>query len=357
MDQLRGPGGPRTARAGKVAAPRNERAILPCRGRRWQNPWDSRRPRTKARAEAPGLAFAQGCAQARAVHAVPSGPGGCDQVTISNGFGVKLLRDRLIRHRLACPSEAMSDHARKGATGQSRSGTRMPGAAGQAGVKWVAYMDESGNRTGKDIEGESDLFVLACVTGSPDTLARLADMVRGMKRGLAPGFSPDRWELHGKEIVHGPEKGPFRAPLLARTVPKKIAILRGIADIVHEVGADIIVAVVPCKKIRRDHGKNHVMEYAMAMLLERLELLARVRGVDVVRIVSDEMRRGDQERAAAILSSMSLGHSAISSVRATRLSGIEYVSSMSSVLNQVADVVAYAINRSGGGGREPWRRG
>jgi len=228
----------------------------------------------------------------------------------------------------------------------------MPGAVGQAGVEWVAYMDESGNRTGKDIVGESDLFVLACVTGSPDTLARLADMVRGMKRGLAPGFSPDQWELHGKEIVHGPEKGPFRAPLLARTVPKKTAILQSIADIVHEVGADIIVAVVPCKKIRKNHGKDHVMEYAMTMLLERLELLARMRGAGVVRIVSDEMRRGDQERVAAILSNMSLGHSAISGVRATRLSGIEYVSSMSSVLNQVADVVAYTINRHGGGDEE-----
>lgn len=212
-------------------------------------------------------------------------------------------------------------------------------------------MDESGNRTGKDIKEEGDLFVLACVTGSPDTLARLVDMIRGMKRGLAPNSSPDSWELHGKEIMHGAGKKSAWTPLRARTVPKKIAIMQGIVDIVHELDVDVIVAVVPSKKIRRNHGKGSVMENAMTMLLERLEMFARLRGVGEVRIVADEMRGGDQERASAILSDMASGHSAISSMRASRLSGIEYVSSMSSVLNQVADIVAYIINRRGGGDR------
>jgi len=281
-----------------------------------------------------------------------SKPIGCDQVSINNGFGVKLLWDRLIRHLQTCPPEAMSDHVHKGARGQSRSGTRMPGSVSRVATRWVAYIDESGNKTGKDIDEEGDLFVLACVTGSPDTLARLADMVEGMKRGLAPGFSPSQWELHGKEIMHGPEKKSRQTPRLARTIPKKIAILRGIADIVHEVGADIIVAVVPSKEIRKIHGKDHVMAHAIIILLERLERFARLRGINELHIVSDEMRIRDQERANTILSNMSSGRSSISSVRAMRLSGIEYVSSMSSVLNQVADVVAYTINRHGGGDEE-----
>lgn len=137
--------------------------------------------------------------------------------------------------------------------------------------------------------------------------------------------------------------------MLARTVTKKIAILQGIADIVHELDVDIVVAVVPSKQIRKNHGKDRVMEHALTMILERLEMFARLREIDELRIVSDEMRDRDQEKASAILSNMSSGRSAISGMRAAHLSGIEYVSSMSSVLNQVADVVAYTINRHGGG--------
>lgn len=260
-----------------------------------------------------------------------------------------MLQDLLITRQTLRSAEIMPDRSHGDAIDPPRSDARMPGPSSRTTARWVAYMDESGNRTGKDIREEGDLFVLACVTGSPDTLARLADAVRGMKRGLAPSFNPDLWELHGKEIMHGPEKKPRRAPLLARTIPKKIAILQGIADIVHELNVDIVVAVVPSKQIRKSHGKYHVMEHAMTVVLERLETYARLHGIDELRIVSDEMRGGDQERVSAILSNMSSGRSAISGMRAAHLSGIEYVSSMSSVLNQVADVVAYTINRHGGG--------
>lgn len=83
------------------------------------------------------------------------------------------------------------------------------------GPGWVAYMDESGR------DDENECFVLACIVGSTATMDRLDGEVRGLKRGLVPESDPETWELHGKEIWHGPDRKRGRTPLWPRTRAKK----------------------------------------------------------------------------------------------------------------------------------------
>jgi len=75
------------------------------------------------------------------------------------------------------------------------------------GQEWVAYVDESGSRVGA--RGGPGRFVLACVAGSPEAIAGLAESVRRLKLELVPKIDPADWELHAGDMFHGRGGSPL----------------------------------------------------------------------------------------------------------------------------------------------------
>lgn len=229
-------------------------------------------------------------------------------------------------------------------SGQDRAG----GKAGRAildkldlahKAEWVAYMDESG----RDVESKH--FVLACVVGKPSDLDRLSCEIRGLKRGLVPRSDPDAWELHGKEIWHGPDRKRGHAPLWLRNKEKKIDVLGAIVRAACDHDVMVFSAVINKGTLRKTHEEPRVMEYAITFLLERLERFLEAQGRnEMCRIVSDNIRAGDRRRAEMAVARLAQGASALSNVVTKHISGIEYVDSLCSNNTQVADIMAYIIS-------------
>lgn len=205
--------------------------------------------------------------------------------------------------------------------------------------------------------------MLACVAGSPKALAELEEKIRRLKLELAPKADPAGWELHAGDMFHN--RGGSILGLLE--TKKQMAIMRRIVDIVR--GCDVVLFYIVVMGTRM-HGKRathaRVVEHATALLVERLEQFAQEQGEGVtLRVVSDNAREHQRlamERALerrATRRSPPLGR--------RRVTLIEFADSLSNGLVQVADALAYIINRHAGGDaafgemfrdirRKTWRR-
>jgi len=206
---------------------------------------------------------------------------------------------------------------------------------------WVAYMDGPGR------DAASEYFVLACVVGRTATMDRLDAEAKGLKRGLVPESDPGAWELHGKEIWHGPDRKRRRTPLWPRTRAKKIAILGATVDTICDHDVTIFAVVAKKDYLRRTHGNDSkIVGYATTFLLEYLERFLRVHDrKEKVRAVSDSVRAGDRHETEKALADLIRGNNAQSHVKARRISGIELTDSLSSNNTQAADITAYVISR------------
>ncbi|MDD9808430.1 MAG: DUF3800 domain-containing protein [Thaumarchaeota archaeon] len=204
--------------------------------------------------------------------------------------------------------------------GEGATGRQDPGT----GPGWVAYMDESGR------DDSSEYYVLACVVGRVAAMDRLAGEIRGLKRGLVPESDPGAWELHGKEIWHGPDRKRGRTPLWPRTKAKKIAILGATVGTVCDHDVTVFAVVVQKEYLRRVHGNDsRAVEYAITFLLEYLERFLRTRGKkDRVRVVSDSVRIGDRREIEKAFAGLARGDNTLSYVKTGRISEIAYVDSV-----------------------------
>ena len=221
--------------------------------------------------------------------------------------------------------------------GEGATGRQDPGT----GPGWVAYMDESGR------DDSSEYYVLACVVGRVAAMDRLAGEIRGLKRGLVPESDPGAWELHGKEIWHGPDRKRGRTPLWPRTKAKKIAILGATVGTVCDHDVTVFAVVVQKEYLRRVHGNDsRAVEYAITFLLEYLERFLRTRGKkDRVRVVSDSVRIGDRREIEKAFAGLVRGDNTLSYVKTGHILEIVYVNSLSSNNTQAADIMAYVIGR------------
>lgn len=207
------------------------------------------------------------------------------------------------------------------------------------GEEWVAHMDESGR------DAESEHFVLACVVGKATVLDRLSCEIRGLKRGLVPKSDPGAWELHGKEIWHGPDRKRGNSPLWLRNKEKKVGVLGAIVRAACDHDIAVFSVAINKEALRKTHEEPRVVEYAMTFLLERLERFFCARAKkETCRVVSDNIRAADKRRVEAAVTSLTNGDSTLSNIVIKHVSRIEYVDSLSSNNIQVVDVIAYIIS-------------
>ena len=212
-------------------------------------------------------------------------------------------------------------------------------------VEWTAYIDESGR------DGQSDHFVIACIIGSPKTMAVLVKAIRGFKRGLAPKCDPDLWELHGQNIMHGFEPGirlgsvyiPGRGPRM-RDPTQKIAVFNSAINTVCEFDLTVFGIFVPNKQTSKKY-KDKVLELTTTILFEQLEQFAQTKPVGAIRIVSDSVLPNNQQTITTSFNNSRQGNNTISKIKTSHLTEIDYIDSKNSVLIQTADLLAYVINR------------
>lgn len=200
--------------------------------------------------------------------------------------------------------------------------------------EWAAYVDESGSGIGA--RGGPGRLVLACVAASQETTAEIDERIRRLKLELVPWLDPADWELHAGDMFHNRAGSPLRS----MTTDEKMVVMRRIVDIV--CGSDAVtfpVIVTGVRTRRRGAGTTKTVEHATTLLIERLEGFAQERGRITLRVVSDNVPKGQclaMERA--------LGRRG-----ARAVTGIEFADSRSGAMLQVADAMAYAINRDAGG--------
>lgn len=208
-------------------------------------------------------------------------------------------------------------------------------------AEWIAYIDESGNRSGT--EGEGKHFVLACVAGSLMGLNELEEKIRRLKLKLAPKSDPSGWELHAADIMHN--RGT--SPLGTTSMDKKLSIMQEIMDIVNE--CDVVLFGISVKSTmlrKRNFTPYKITEHAMELLVERLEMLAQEVGMPL-RVISDNM---DEKYRPAMRSALRRRAARrLGSFRGMRVAGITFVDSRFHALVQAADAIAYIINRYIGG--------
>ncbi len=206
-------------------------------------------------------------------------------------------------------------------------------------VEWTAYVDEAGK------DEKSNEFVLACIIGSPATIAKLSCAVREFKRGLAPEDDPDSWELHGKDMMRGSKPRQKRG-LRVRTTMQRIAIFNAALTIVREHDVTLFCVLVSNKKGSKAHNRDKILEYAVTILFERLDQFVHTsETADTVRIVSDYVTESHQKKIAAAFTNSKQGNSTISNIQTSHVTGIEYVDSKNSVPIQIADLIAYVVKR------------
>lgn len=229
--------------------------------------------------------------------------------------------------------------------------------------EWHAYVDESGGRLGARA-GQGRL-VLACIAGSPGSLAELAEKIRRLKLELVPRTDPADWELHAGDMFHGRGGTPLGS--IGKT--QKMAVMRKIVGIV--CGSDVVPFGVVVTSASM-HGKKvtdtRITRHATTLLVERLERFAQGLGDGAtLRIFSDNVFESNRVAMKGALAKWVSGSHAQSG-KIHRVTGTKFVDSRSSALVQVADAIAYVINRYAGGdeefgdmfwniGRKAWRRG
>lgn len=209
---------------------------------------------------------------------------------------------------------------------------------------WVAYVDESGSGMGQGSGPRR--FVLACVAGSPAAIEDLAEKVRRLKLELVPGIDPSDWELHAGDMFH--DRGG--SPLGSLGMETKMPIMRRIANIVRD--SDVVPLGVVLTGASM-HGKRatdaKIIAHATSLLAERLERLAQGVGDRVtLRLVSDNAPEGQRLAMKRALDRQAGGWPP-SRGGARAVTGIEFVDSLRNALVQVADALAYIINRHAGG--------
>ena len=212
---------------------------------------------------------------------------------------------------------------------------RLPRAGGPGAADWTLYMDESGKAG--DREGH---YVLGCLAGDAGAIARVADRLYYLKRGMATERDPDSWEVHASRIMSR------RSPIGTRTERKKLAAIGAFVDTICESDVALFGAAI-VNELAHRHERDVGMRYALTFVLERYELLLRSRGPNARgRVVSDMVRRGTGTRLDRIFSSTMRGSNPVSHTLPRQITGMEYVSSESSPPVQLADVVAHTMRRS-----------
>ena len=83
----------------------------------------------------------------------------------------------------------------------------------------------------------------------------------------------------------------------------------------------------------------------MTILFERLEQFVYTTPIDTFHIVSDSMPPNDQKTIAIAFDNFRHASGVISTIQTSRVTGIDYVDSRDDVLIQVADIIAYVVNR------------
>lgn len=207
---------------------------------------------------------------------------------------------------------------------------------------WVAYVDESGSSPGaRDRPGR---FVLACVAGSTEAIDVLAEKIRRLKLGLVPGADPADWELHAGDMFH--DRGG--SPLGFLGMEKKMSIMRDVVNIVCDSDVVLFEIVVTGASM---HGKQvtdtKITEHAAALLVERLERLVQdLGGGTTLHVISDNMR---ERHRLAMKKSLERWRAGRRSPGPRAVTGMSFIDSLDSALIQVADAIAYVINRHAGG--------
>jgi len=199
---------------------------------------------------------------------------------------------------------------------------------------WTLYMDESGSAG--DREGH---YVLGCLAGGEEAIARLTDRLYYLKRGMATGMDPDSWEVHANKIMSG------YSPIRTRTERKKLDAFEAFVDTICESDVVLLGASIVNELVHRN-DKDASTRYTLTFILERFELLLRSHDPETNgRIVSDMMRHGTSDKINRVFASMAHGHNTISDMKTGRITGIQYVSSLSNPMVQLADVIAYVIGK------------
>ncbi|RNJ71837.1 MAG: DUF3800 domain-containing protein [Thaumarchaeota archaeon S15] len=211
-------------------------------------------------------------------------------------------------------------------------------------AEWEAYVDESGSRLSAR-QGKSR-FVLACVAGSPRALGELEGKIQRLKLELVPGADPAKWELHASKMFHNIGD----SPLGSMSTEQNMRVMRKIMDIV--CGCDVMLFNIVIMGTRM-HGKRatdtRIVEHATALLVEKLEQLAAGQGAGTtLRVISDNVLEKTRLAMKRALARRAARRSAPLE-GARRVTGIMFVDSRSSALVQVADAIAYIINRHEGG--------
>jgi len=134
---------------------------------------------------------------------------------------------------------------------------------------------------------------------------------------------------------------------MAEDQAKKITILGAIVDTICDHDVTILAVVVKKDYLQSTHGNDsRVVEYAATFLLEYLERFLRAHDKKgQVLVVSDSVRAGDRQEIEMAFANLVRGNSTLSHVKAKRISGIEFIDSLSSNNTQAADIIAYVINR------------
>jgi len=132
--------------------------------------------------------------------------------------------------------------------------------------EWHAHVDESGGRLG--IRGGQGRLVLACIVGTPDSLAELAKKIRRLKLELVPHADPADWVLHAGDMFHGRGDTPLGSIGKAR----KMGVMRRIVDIVCDSDVVPFGVIITATSM---HGKSvtdaRIVGHATKLLIERLE--------------------------------------------------------------------------------------
>jgi len=206
---------------------------------------------------------------------------------------------------------------------------------------WPLYADSSGNPRRR--EGPDAYYTLGCLTGRPEALARLADMVYALKLGLVPERDPNTWEVHSVRITHGHKYYPLRP----RTRARRLAVFRAFVRLICESDVALFGVAIGNREVYGEFGLDaNIMDRAWTFLLERFELFLRYQGADSTgHVVSDKTGGADMQHIHALVSSSVRLRNPISGVRTSRIAGVEFVDSFDSLMVQVADVIAYVISR------------
>lgn len=203
------------------------------------------------------------------------------------------------------------------------------------------FADSSGNPRSRS--GDDAYYTLGCITGSPEALATLSNMLYGLKLGLVPGRDPRSWELHGVRITHR-RKG---YPLTPRTEAARLAVFDAATRVICESGVTLFVVTVDNRRAYTEFGPGaNIAGKAWTLLLERCEMYMRHQKEDIMGyMISDRTGGADMRQTRALVFDSVRRRNPLSGVRTSRIAGIEFVDSLDSPTVQAVDMAAYIISR------------